>query len=92
MTKGGGTISNISYYGQGDYIKIPRLGWGVGLSGKTIRTGLCPGGKERVSRLLRLIENGRIDPTLLPFDEVEKAFKIMENKEDGVIKPLVTFE
>ncbi|WP_045216775.1 NAD(P)-dependent alcohol dehydrogenase [Desulfonatronovibrio magnus] len=96
VTKPGGTISNIGYHGEGDYIKIPRAEWGVGMSDKTIRTGLCPGGSERMSRLLRLIENGRIDPTKLTthrfsFDEIEKGFHMMANKEDGVIKPLVTF-
>ncbi|MDQ0287290.1 threonine dehydrogenase-like Zn-dependent dehydrogenase [Desulfofundulus luciae] len=96
VTRPGGTISNIGYHGEGDYIKIPRLAWGVGMSDKTIRTGLCPGGKERMKRLLRLIETGRIDPTPLTthrfkFEEVEKAFHLMATKEDGIIKPLILF-
>ncbi|MDN5364795.1 MAG: isopropanol dehydrogenase [Eubacteriales bacterium] len=75
---------------------IPRLAWGVGMSDKTIKTGLCPGGKERLSRLLRLIETGRIDPTpltthRLSFNELEKAFHLMKTKEDGVIKPLIIY-
>ncbi|MCL6558716.1 MAG: NAD(P)-dependent alcohol dehydrogenase [Firmicutes bacterium] len=96
VTRPGGTISNIGYHGEGDYIKIPRLAWGVGMSDKTIRTGLCPGGKERMKRLLRLIETGRIDPTPLTthrfkFEEVEKAFHLMATKEDGIVKPLILF-
>ncbi|MCS5695036.1 NAD(P)-dependent alcohol dehydrogenase [Desulfofundulus thermocisternus] len=96
VTRPGGTISNIGYHGEGDHIKIPRLAWGVGMSDKTIRTGLCPGGKERMKRLLRLIETGRIDPTPLTthrfkFEEVEKAFHLMATKEDGIIKPLILF-
>lgn len=63
---------------------------------KTIRTGLCPGGRERMQRLLRLLENGRVDPTPLTthtfkFSEMEKAFQMMKNKEDGMIKPLIVF-
>ena len=27
-----------------------------------------------------------------PFDEIEEAFRLMETKEDGVIKPLIDFE
>ena len=96
VTRPGGTISVIGYFGEGDYIMIPRMEWGVGMSDKTIRTGLCPGGKERMQRLLRLIEKGRIDPTPMTthtftFDQIEKAFHMMETKEDGIIKPLIVF-
>lgn len=96
VTKPGGTISNIGYHGTGEYINIPRMDWGVGMSDKIIRTGLCPGGKERLKRLLRLLENGRLDPTpltthIFSFDEVDKAFRLMQTKEDGVIKPLINF-
>jgi isopropanol dehydrogenase (NADP+) len=95
-TRPGGTISNAGYHGKGDYVMIPRLAWGVGMSDKTIRTGLCPGGKERMKRLFRLLENGRVDPTLMTthtfkFADLEKAFHMMETKEDGMIKPLITF-
>lgn len=95
-TRPGGTISVAGYFGEGEYVKIPRMEWGVGMSDKTIRTGLCPGGKERMKRLLRLIETGRVDPTPLTthtfsFDQVEKAFAMMDTKEDGIIKPLITF-
>lgn len=96
VTRPGGTISVIGYFGEGDYVNIPRLGWGVGMSDKTIRTGLCPGGRVRMERLLRLIRNNRIDPSPLTshtfrFDEIEKAFRMMETKEDGIIKPLILF-
>ena len=95
-TRPGGTISNTGYHGHGDFLKIPRLAWGVGMGDKTIRTGLCPGGKERMQRLLRLLENGRVDPTPLtthqfPFVELPKAFHMMETKDDGILKPLIVF-
>lgn len=96
VTRAGGTISNIGYHGHGEYLQIPRAEWGVGMSDKTIRTGLCPGGSERMNRLMRLIENGRVDPTPLTthrfgFGEIEKAFRMMRTKEDGIIKPLIAF-
>ena len=96
VTRPGGTISNVGYHGRGDYLQIPRMEWGVGMSDKTIRTALCPGGKERMRRLLRLLETGRVDPTPLTthrfaFDQMEKAFRMMETKEDGIIKPLILF-
>ena len=96
VTRPGGTISNIGYHGDGDTVPIPRLEWGVGMSDQTIRTGLCPGGRERMERLLRLLSAGRLDPTPMtthrfPFSEIEKAFHLMASKGDGIIKPLIVF-
>ena len=45
-----------------DIVAIPREAWGVGMSDKVIRTGLCPGGAERMKRLMRPMERGRVDP------------------------------
>jgi len=96
VTKPGGTISNAGYHGKGEFVHIPRMEWGVGMAGKTIRTGLCPGGRLRMERLLRLLQGGRVDPTRLTthtfrFDELERAFEMMERKLDGIIKPLILF-
>jgi len=96
VTRPGGTISNVGYHGHGDYLRIPRLAWGVGMGDKTIRTGLRPGGKERMQRLLRLLEMGRVDPTPLTthtfdFKDLDKGFRMMNTKEDGIIKPLIVF-
>jgi threonine dehydrogenase-like Zn-dependent dehydrogenase len=96
VTKPGGTISNIGYHGHGDFVAIPRVEWGVGMAEKTIRTDLCPGGRLRLSRLLRLLQGGRVDPTRLtthtfPFAQLPTAFDIMTRKADGVIKPLIDF-
>jgi threonine dehydrogenase-like Zn-dependent dehydrogenase len=97
VTKPGGVISNVGYHGeQGNSLQIPLPAFGMGMGDKKIRTALCPGGRERLTRLLRLIENGRVDPTPLtthrfPFTEVERAFHMMETKEDNIIKPLITY-
>jgi len=96
-TRPGGTISVAGYFGHGDSVEIPRLAWGVGMGDKTIRTGLCPGGSVRMRRLLRLLETGRVDPSPLTthrfrFDDVDKALRLMETKEDGVVKPMISFE
>lgn len=96
VLKPGGRISNVGYHGDGEFIEIPREEWGVGMAEKDISTGLCPGGRLRISRLLRLLEKGRIDPTpmtthVFGFGEIEKAFRMMEGKEDGMIKPLIEF-
>lgn len=96
VTRPGGVISNVGYHGDGDFVSIPRREWGVGMGDKTIRTALCPGGRVRMERLLRLLESGRVDPTPMTthtfaFDSIERAFHMMETKEDGIVKPLITF-
>jgi len=96
-TRPGGTISVIGYFGHGDSVEIPRLDWGVGMGDKVIRTGLCPGGRERMTRLLRLLETKRVDPSPLTthtfsFHEVDQAVELMRTKEQGIIKPLIVFE
>ncbi|WP_135825082.1 NAD(P)-dependent alcohol dehydrogenase [Halorussus ruber] len=96
VTRPGGTISNVGYYGEGETVGIPREAWGVGMAEKDIVTDLCPGGRVRLRRLLRLIDAGRVDPTPMTthefdFENIDEAFELMASKEDGVIKPLVTF-
>lgn len=96
-TRAGGTIANVGYHGEaGDALRIPLVEFGFGMADKTIRGVLCPGGRERMVRLLRLIERGRIDPTPMtthrfPFAKVEQAFRLMETKAENVVKPLVTY-
>ncbi len=96
VTKAGGTISNVGYHGHGEFVHLPRVEWGVGMAEKTITTGLCPGGRLRMERLLRVLEMKRVDPTLMtthtfPFSEMERAFEVMDKKLDGVLKPLIVF-
>ncbi|MFD2417728.1 NAD(P)-dependent alcohol dehydrogenase [Amycolatopsis pigmentata] len=96
ITKPGGTVSNTGYFGEGEFVHIPRLAWGVGMADKTIATGLCPGGRLRMQRLLRVLENKRVDPTLMTthtfhFDDMEPAFEVSDKKLDDVIKPLIIF-
>lgn len=96
VTKPGGTISNVGYHGSGDFVSLPRIAWGVGMADKTIRTGLCPGGRLRMTQLLRVLQSGLVDPTKLTthtfgFDEMPRAFEVMDRKLDGVLKPLIRF-
>jgi threonine dehydrogenase-like Zn-dependent dehydrogenase len=97
VTRPGGTVSNSGYHGHGELIPLPREGWGVGMADKTITSLLCPGGKERMQRLLRLIEHERVNPITLTthrfdFDDIGKAFKLMQTKEDNIIKPIIYFD
>ncbi|MFC5220310.1 NAD(P)-dependent alcohol dehydrogenase [Streptomyces coerulescens] len=96
ITKPGGTISNIGYFGSGEFVRIPRVEWGVGMADKTIATGLCPGGRLRMERLLRVLGSHRVDPSHMTthtfaFDEMERAFEVADKKLDDVVKVLITF-
>ena len=52
-------------FGEGDFVHIPRVEWGVGMADKTIATGLCPGGRLRMDRVLRVLVPVRRDGTRL---------------------------
>jgi threonine dehydrogenase-like Zn-dependent dehydrogenase len=96
ITKPGGTISNIGYFGTGEFVHIPRVEWGVGMADKTIATGLCPGGRLRMERLLRMLASNRVNPSHMtthtfPFDDMERAFEVSDKKLDDVVKVLITF-
>nr|3FTN_A Chain A, NADP-dependent alcohol dehydrogenase [synthetic construct]3FTN_B Chain B, NADP-dependent alcohol dehydrogenase [synthetic construct]3FTN_C Chain C, NADP-dependent alcohol dehydrogenase [synthetic construct]3FTN_D Chain D, NADP-dependent alcohol dehydrogenase [synthetic construct] len=95
MVKPGGIISNINYHGSGDALLIPRVEWGCGMAHKTIKGGLCPGGRLRMERLIDLVFYKRVDPSKLVthvfrgFDNIEKAFMLMKDKPKDLIKPVV---
>ncbi len=96
VARSGSTIVNIGIHSDGDAINILNSGWHRGLGEVTIRSILCPGGKERMLRLMRLIANRRVDPTYMTshsfrFDQLDQAFELMATKEDDVIKPLICF-
>ncbi|MDR0435658.1 MAG: NAD(P)-dependent alcohol dehydrogenase [Propionibacteriaceae bacterium] len=96
MLKPGGAIGNINYLGSGDYIKIPREAWGVGMGHKTIHGGLMPGGRLRMEKLAQLVLTGRVDPSQLithrfeGLEHVEDAVMLMKDKPADLIKPVVS--
>jgi len=102
MAKAGSTISNINYYGvqnyegAGDILPIPRFAWGAGMAHKTITGGLCPGGRLRMEKLINVVEQGRMDPSLLishrfkGLESVEEALYLMKDKPRDLIKPMVS--
>ncbi|HIW22013.1 MAG TPA: NAD(P)-dependent alcohol dehydrogenase [Candidatus Dorea intestinavium] len=98
MLKPGGTIGNINYLGDGEFVKIPRAEWGVGMGHKTIAGGLMPGGRLRMEKLADMVMKGRIDPSRLithrfeGLDKVEEALMLMKDKPRDLIKPVVTIK
>jgi isopropanol dehydrogenase (NADP+) len=96
-TRAGGTVSNVGYHGEGGpTLTIPLDAFGLGMAGKKITTDLCPGGRDRMTRLMRLLATGKVDPTPMTthrfgIAEAEHAFEVMRGKRDNVIKPLITY-
>jgi isopropanol dehydrogenase (NADP+) len=96
VTRPGGVIVNLGIHSDGDTIDILGSSWGMGMKEQTIRSVLCPGGKERMLRLMKLIENQRVDPTRLTthrfrFEQLDEAFELMRSKGENIIKPLILF-
>ncbi|NJP40391.1 NAD(P)-dependent alcohol dehydrogenase [Oscillospiraceae bacterium HV4-5-C5C] len=93
--KAGGRIGNVNYLGSGEYIKIPRVEWGVGMGHKTIAGGLMPGGRLRMEKLGSLVACGKLDVSRLithrftGFEHVEDALMLMKDKPADLIKPVV---
>lgn len=93
--KPGGKIGNVNYLGEGEYIYIPRIEWGCGMSHKQILGGLMPGGRLRMEKLLKLVETKRVDPSKLithrlkGYENIEKALLLMKDKPKDLIKPIV---
>ncbi|WP_031514723.1 NAD(P)-dependent alcohol dehydrogenase [Desulfofalx alkaliphila] len=98
MTKPGGTISNINYFGEGEFLPVPRAGWGFGMAHKKINGGLTPGGRVRMEKMIELVKYKRIDPGKLVthvfhgLENVEKALLLMKDKPKDLIKPVVLLD
>ena len=102
IVKPGGAIGNINYYGSGvdskDYLPVPRMAWGSGMAHKTIRGGLCPGGRARMERLIEIVLHKRVDPSLLVthvrrgLEHVEEGIMLMKDKPKDLIKPVIIID
>ena len=94
-TRATGVIANVNYFDINDKLSIPTMAWGLGMSHKDIRSGFCPGGAERIRRMLELIIHERVDPTKLithhfyGFEKIPEAFELMDKKPPDLIKPVV---
>jgi threonine dehydrogenase-like Zn-dependent dehydrogenase len=89
VLKPGGTLSSLGVYSSD--LSIPIGAFAAGLGDHTIRTALCPGGKERMRRLMRVIESGRLDLGLLvthryKLDDIVAAYEMFSHQRDGVLK------
>ena len=89
----GGVLSSLGVYSSD--LKIPLDAFAAGLGDKSIRTSLCPGGKERMRRMLAVISSGRVDLGGLvthrfKLEQIEVAYDLFANQRDGVLKVAVS--
>ncbi|WP_343221564.1 NAD(P)-dependent alcohol dehydrogenase [Oceaniferula flava] len=93
ILKPGGTLSSLGVYSED--LTIPLESFHAGLGDHKIVTSLCPGGKERMRRLMNTIESERIDfgPLVTHrygLDQIEEAYDLFANQRDGVLKIAIT--
>jgi alcohol dehydrogenase len=89
VLRAGGTLSSLGVYSG--KLSVPLEPFAAGLGDHKIITTLCPGGKERMRRLMELVRHGRLDlrPLLthtFSLDQITEAYKLFGERKDGVIK------
>ena len=89
----GGTLSSLGVYSSD--LVIPLDAFAAGLGDHRIVTALCPGGKERMRRLMSVIASGRVDLGAMvthryKLDDIEAAYELFANQRDGVLKVAIT--
>ena len=84
-----GVLSSLGVYSG--KLALPFDAFAAGIGDHRIVTTLCPGGKERMRRLMEMVRYGRVDLTPLlthtfPLDRIEDAYRLFGERADGVIK------
>src|ERR1700694_1989154 len=85
----GGTLSSLGVYSG--KLQVPYDAVAAGVGDYKIVTTLCPGGKERMRRLMSLVQTKRFDPTPLlthnfKLDQIVEAYDLFGERRDGVLK------
>ena len=85
----GGTLSSLGVYSG--KLQIPYDAFAAGIGDYRIITTLCPGGKERMRRLMELVLHGRInlEPLLthtFRLADIVEAYALFGECQDGVLK------
>jgi threonine dehydrogenase-like Zn-dependent dehydrogenase len=85
----GGTLSSLGVYSG--KLQIPYEAFAAGIGDYRIVTTLCPGGKERMRRLMEVVRSGRVDlrPLLThtyALEKISDAYDLFGERMDGVLK------
>jgi threonine dehydrogenase-like Zn-dependent dehydrogenase len=85
----GGTLSSLGVYSG--KLQMPYDAFAAGLGDHRVVTTLCPGGKERMRRLMEMVRAKRVDLTPMithsfKLDQIREAYALFGDRRDGVIK------
>jgi len=85
----GGTLSSLGVYSG--KLQVPYDAFAAGIGDYRITTTLCPGGKERMRRLMEVVKGGRVDFTPLlthtfSLDEIKEGYRVFGERIDGALK------
>ena len=85
----GGTLSSLGVYSG--KLQVPYDAFAAGLGDYKIVTTLCPGGKERMRRLMSMVQSKRFDPLPLlthsfKLDQIVEAYDVFGSRRDGCLK------
>jgi alcohol dehydrogenase len=85
----GGTLSSLGVYSG--HLTLPLDAIGAGLADQTILTTLCPGGKERMRRLMDVVRAKRFPfrdlvTHTFTLSRIEEAYDFFGEQRDGVLK------
>jgi len=89
----GGTLSSLGVYSG--KLEVPYEAFGAGLADIRIVTTLCPGGKDRMRRLIAMVRSGRLDLRPLithrfRLADIGAAYELFGARRDGVMKVAIT--
>ncbi len=93
VLKPAGVLSSLGVYSG--KLTLPLDAIAAGLGDIKVMTTLCPGGKERMRRLLNVVASGRVDLKPLvthrfKLEQIEDAYELFANQRDGVLKIAIT--
>ncbi|HEU0179443.1 MAG TPA: alcohol dehydrogenase catalytic domain-containing protein [Blastocatellia bacterium] len=85
----GGALSSLGVYSG--KLQVPYDAFAAGIGDYKIVTTLCPGGKERMRRLMEVVKGGRVDFTPLlthtfSLDEIKEGYRVFGERIDGALK------
>jgi len=89
----GGTLSSLGVYTED--LTLPASAIHLGIGDNKIVTALCPGGKDRMRRLMSIVASGRVDLSemvthRMKLDQIVDAYDLFANQRDGVLKIALT--
>ena len=87
----GGVLSDIGNYGFEGSLPLPLDAFLAGCGNIKIITTAGPGGKNRLTRLMSMIQHGKFDPTPLithrfSLGQIVKAYEVIQGDTNKVLK------